>query len=90
MVSLATARCAAHGFVFLVYLALRFHETTDAHSGYDFPWSPWRLLGGNRTARFELGSKAAVIISSRALPERHRRAQGCMAEHVATIGITAT
>lgn len=36
---------AAHGLVFLVYLAMRFHETTDAHSGYDFPWSPWRLLG---------------------------------------------
>lgn len=35
----------AHGSVLLIYFALRFHETTDAHSGYDFPWSPWRWLG---------------------------------------------
>ena len=35
----------AHGAVLLAYLA-QAHETTDAHSGYDFPWSPWRWLGG--------------------------------------------
>ena len=35
----------SHGTVLLIYLGLRFHETTDAHSGYDFPWSPWRWLG---------------------------------------------
>ena len=32
----------AHFFVFLAYLALRFNETIDAHSGFDLPLSPWR------------------------------------------------
>ena len=33
----------AHGWILLVYMALRYYETTDAHCGYDFPWSLWRL-----------------------------------------------
>jgi sterol desaturase/sphingolipid hydroxylase (fatty acid hydroxylase superfamily) len=35
----------SHFVLYLIYLGLRFHETIDAHSGYDFEWSPWRLLG---------------------------------------------
>ncbi len=34
-----------HLVIWLIYIALRFHETVDAHSGYDLPWSPWRYLG---------------------------------------------
>ncbi len=30
----------------LLFLALRLWETIDAHSGYDFPFSPWRYLTG--------------------------------------------
>ena len=31
-----------HGLLWLLYLALRLHETVDAHCGYDWPWSIWR------------------------------------------------
>ena len=44
-----------HMLVWLVYFALRLHETVDAHSGYDFPWSPWRYMplhGGCRRHDF--------------------------------------
>jgi len=33
-----------HFFTFLVYGIVRVGETGDAHSGYEFPWSPWRIL----------------------------------------------
>lgn len=35
----------SHFIVWLLYMGMRFHETIDSHSGYDFPWSPWRALG---------------------------------------------
>jgi len=31
--------------VVLVYHAMRMHETSDAHSGYAFPWSLWSYTG---------------------------------------------
>jgi len=31
-----------------LFLFIRITETIDAHSGYDFPWSPWRYLSGAR------------------------------------------
>jgi len=31
----------SHFVTMMLYLALRYHETVDAHSGYAFPWSPW-------------------------------------------------
>lgn len=34
----------SHFYLWLIHLGLRFHETVDAHSGYIFPWSPWKLL----------------------------------------------
>jgi len=33
-----------HMGVFWFYLAIRVWETVDAHSGYEFPWSPWCQL----------------------------------------------
>ena len=33
----------AHVFTFWVWLTVRIFETVDAHSGYDFAWSPARL-----------------------------------------------
>ena len=33
----------AHAFTFWVWLAVRVFETCDAHSGYEFAWSPARL-----------------------------------------------
>jgi len=33
-----------HMGVFWFYLAIRIWETVDAHSGYEFPWSPWSLI----------------------------------------------
>lgn len=37
-----------HMAQFCLFLVVRLQETIDAHSGYDFPWSPWRLVGGAR------------------------------------------
>jgi len=34
----------AHLSVFWVYLVLRIWETVDAHSGYNFPFSPWSVF----------------------------------------------
>ena len=34
----------AHAFTFFVWLTVRIFETVDAHSGYEFPWTPARLL----------------------------------------------
>lgn len=34
----------AHIFTFLLWLTVRIFETVDAHCGYEFPWSPARLL----------------------------------------------
>jgi len=31
-------------FVVWFWLFIRLTETYDAHSGYDFPWQPWKLL----------------------------------------------
>lgn len=33
-----------HLYTYLVWLFLRVWETTDGHCGYEFPWSPFRLL----------------------------------------------
>lgn len=33
-----------HYWTFLMWNALRVGETVDGHSGYEFPWSPFRLL----------------------------------------------
>jgi len=35
----------SHVFVFWFWLWVRIAETIDAHSGYEFPWSPARLTG---------------------------------------------
>jgi sterol desaturase/sphingolipid hydroxylase (fatty acid hydroxylase superfamily) len=35
----------SHFYVYIAYMGIRFHETIDAHSGYDFNWSPWRMIG---------------------------------------------
>ena len=35
----------SHVYTWAIYYALRMHETVDAHSGYDFPWSPWHYTG---------------------------------------------
>ena len=35
----------SHVYTWAIYYALRMHETIDAHSGYDFPWSPWHYTG---------------------------------------------
>ena len=34
----------SHFFLYCVYMGLRFYETVDAHSGYDFEWSVWKQL----------------------------------------------
>mmetsp|Transcript_23682 Transcript_23682/g.23437 ORF Transcript_23682/g.23437 Transcript_23682/m.23437 type:complete len:279 (-) Transcript_23682:12-848(-) len=38
--------CGAHCHMFTIYLwyCIRTFETLDGHCGYDFPWSPFRLL----------------------------------------------
>jgi len=33
-----------HAFTYYIYLAMRMHETIDAHCGYDFPLSIWKYL----------------------------------------------
>ena len=33
-----------HLYTFLIWQAIRHAETTDGHSGYEFSWSPYRLL----------------------------------------------
>lgn len=33
-----------HMFAWFVWVGIRTFETVDGHSGYDFPWSPFRLL----------------------------------------------
>jgi len=33
-----------HFITFSIFFALRLHETVDAHSGYNFPFSPWGHL----------------------------------------------
>jgi sterol desaturase/sphingolipid hydroxylase (fatty acid hydroxylase superfamily) len=33
-----------HYYVFWMWMVLRVGETVDGHCGYDFPWSPYRLL----------------------------------------------
>jgi len=33
-----------HMAVFWLYLTIRLSETIDAHSGYNFPFSPWRFI----------------------------------------------
>ena len=33
-----------HGASLMVWITVRQLETHDAHSGYEFPWSPFRLL----------------------------------------------
>eukprot|EP01136_Pigoraptor_vietnamica_P018606 Opistho-1_new@65200 len=38
------ALLGTHMSTFWIYLAIRIHETVDAHSGYNFPWSPWHYL----------------------------------------------
>jgi len=35
----------SHFYTWIIYYALRMHETVDVHSGYDFPWSPWHYTG---------------------------------------------
>lgn len=35
---------SAHAVEVWSYLVIRLWETIDAHSGYSFPWSPWKLL----------------------------------------------
>jgi sterol desaturase/sphingolipid hydroxylase (fatty acid hydroxylase superfamily) len=35
-------RC--HVVTYCLWMALRVIETVDGHSGYDFPWSPFRIL----------------------------------------------
>lgn len=36
----------------LMYSMLRVFETVDSHSGYEFPWSPFRLLPMSNSARY--------------------------------------
>ena len=38
-------RSDTHFVILCSYFALRFNETIDAHSGYDFPWSMWQYTG---------------------------------------------
>jgi len=33
-----------HAVVLWSYLSIRLWETIDAHSGYSFPWSPWKMI----------------------------------------------
>lgn len=33
-----------HFYTYLVWMILRMTETTDGHSGYEFPWTPFRFL----------------------------------------------
>lgn len=42
----------AHYFTIFMWTILRIGETVDGHSGYEFPWSPYRLLpfSGSSTA----------------------------------------
>ena len=35
----------SHVWTWAIYYAVRMHETVDAHSGFDFPWSPWHYTG---------------------------------------------
>lgn len=37
----------SHLLVWLLWFALRLHETVDAHCGFDLPYSPWRYLPGH-------------------------------------------
>eukprot|EP00455_Lapot_gusevi_P014815 TRINITY_DN17463_c0_g1_i1.p1 TRINITY_DN17463_c0_g1~~TRINITY_DN17463_c0_g1_i1.p1 ORF type:complete len:157 (-),score=32.90 TRINITY_DN17463_c0_g1_i1:112-582(-) len=36
--------CGAHLYTFFMWLILRIGETIDGHCGYEFPWSPYRLI----------------------------------------------
>jgi len=36
-----------HPVTFFMWIFIRIIETLDAHSGYDFPFSPWRLIRGS-------------------------------------------
>ena len=42
----------SHHLTILVYLALRFWETVESHSGYHLPWSVWSLFDWQAGARF--------------------------------------
>lgn len=44
--------CGMHYWTFFMWSLLRVGETVDGHSGYEFPWSPYRLLpfSGSSTA----------------------------------------
>ena len=43
-------RSDAHFVVLLLYMALRFNETIDAHCGYEFPFSIWPYTGRGTAA----------------------------------------
>ena len=54
--------CRAHYFTIFMWTILRIGETVDGHSGYEFPWSPYRLLpfSGSSTAHdFQSGEHTA-------------------------------
>lgn len=33
-----------HYFTYLIWILVRVAESMDGHSGYEFPWSPFRLI----------------------------------------------
>lgn len=33
-----------HYYSHMVWMLIRVNETADGHSGYDFPWSPYRIM----------------------------------------------
>lgn len=43
-VALGCALLNAHVFTFMMFIMVRIAETTDTHSGYEFPWSVARLM----------------------------------------------
>lgn len=41
-----------HLFTFIIWVTVIQAETADGHSGYEFPWSPYRLLPGATSAEY--------------------------------------
>jgi sterol desaturase/sphingolipid hydroxylase (fatty acid hydroxylase superfamily) len=41
-----------HFFTFIIWSMYRLAETTDGHSGYEFSWSPYRLIPFSASATY--------------------------------------
>jgi len=44
LVGIAILKEHVHYSTMLLWTVVRFYQTNDAHHGYEFPWSPLRLM----------------------------------------------